>query len=129
MVARVGGRRPAVATKTHGAEYWGGLHFPADFTRRGEEHLHKFGYLAPPPHRNALSRGLREYGLRGGAARKQLPSLDSIRPQNATGMEEQKRAWQDSFRFNGLVRLMEDGEKSLNSPPTTPPPLPPHRLL
>ena len=33
------GWRPAAAaattTKTHGAEYWGGLHFSADFTRRG----------------------------------------------------------------------------------------------
>ena len=48
-----------------------------------------------------------------------LPNLDSMRLQKETGRTGEKGGGerQDSFRFNGLVRLMEDGEKSLNSPP------------
>ena len=90
------GWRPAAATKTHGAEYWGGLHFSADFTRRWEEeHLHKFGYFAPSPpppspHRFA-SHSHKGYGKKVYEVAAQLPNLDSIRPQNATGRTEEKR--------------------------------------
>ena len=81
-----------------------------------------------PPHRFAPPRRIltRTSGRRSRRWRARLPNLDSIRPQNATGGEkrreekteeslERRRGGQDSFRFNGLVRLMEDGEKSLNS--------------
>ena len=71
------------------------ISYDAGREREREEHLHKFGCFAPHSQENFVEKVSSE------AEVALLPSLDSIRPQNVTGVVEEKRKGEKRTRERG----------------------------